>query len=82
MQSLHHSSSSSLATTYGLKRTECEHYSDIQRLWSVSSSCILRTLFQLALSPFNWIDQVMGEVDGKLGWMLNKEASRGKTKVS
>jgi hypothetical protein len=36
------------------------------------------TLFQLAVSPFNWIDRVMEEVGEKVGRMLNEEASRGK----
>jgi hypothetical protein len=35
------------------------------------------TLFQLAVSPFNWIDKVMEEVGEKVGRMLNEEASRG-----
>jgi hypothetical protein len=35
------------------------------------------TLFQLAVSPFNWIDMVMEEVGEKVGRMLNEEASRG-----
>ncbi len=33
------------------------------------------TLFQLAVSPFNWIDKVMEEVGKKFGRMLDKEAS-------
>jgi hypothetical protein len=36
-------------------------------------------LFQLVVSPFNWIDQVMEEVREKLGKMLNNEALRGRT---
>jgi hypothetical protein len=35
------------------------------------------TLFQLAVSLFNWINQVMEEVGEKVGRMLNEEASRG-----
>ncbi len=38
---------------------------------------VLGTLFQLAVSPFNWIDKVMEEVGEKVGRMLNEEASRG-----
>ncbi len=34
------------------------------------------TLFQLAVSPFNWIDKVMEDVAGKVGRMLDKEAER------
>ncbi len=34
-------------------------------------------LFQLAVSPFNWIDRIMEGVGEKVGRMLNKEASRG-----
>jgi hypothetical protein len=34
-------------------------------------------LFQLAVSPFNWIDKVMEEADKEVGRMLNEEASRG-----
>jgi hypothetical protein len=33
------------------------------------------TLFQLAVSPLNWIDQVMEEVGEKVGKMLSEEAS-------
>jgi hypothetical protein len=36
------------------------------------------TQFQLAVSPFNWINQVMEEV----GRMFNKEASRGSVSPS
>jgi hypothetical protein len=36
-------------------------------------------LFQLAVSPFNWIDQEIEKVGEKVGRMLNKKASRGKT---
>jgi hypothetical protein len=35
------------------------------------------TLFQLAVSAFNWINLVMEEVGEKVGRMLNEEASRG-----
>ncbi len=36
-------------------------------------------LFQLAMSPFNWINQKIEEVGEKVGRMLKEEASRGKT---
>ncbi len=35
------------------------------------------TLFQLAVSPFNWIDTVMQDVGRKVGLMLESEAIRG-----
>jgi hypothetical protein len=35
------------------------------------------TLFQLAVSPFNWIDTVMQDVGRKIGLMLESEATRG-----
>jgi hypothetical protein len=35
------------------------------------------TLFQLAVSPFNWIDTVMQDVGRKVGLMLESEATRG-----
>jgi hypothetical protein len=35
------------------------------------------TLFQLAVSPFNWIDGVMQDVGRKVGMMLQSEAIRG-----
>jgi hypothetical protein len=35
------------------------------------------TLFQLAVSPFNWIDTVMQDVGRKVGLMLESEAARG-----
>ncbi len=31
------------------------------------------TLFQLAISPFNWIDKVMEDVGKKVGKMLDEE---------
>jgi hypothetical protein len=34
------------------------------------------TLFQLAVSPFNWIDGVMEDVGKRVGVMLNSEATR------
>jgi hypothetical protein len=34
------------------------------------------TLFQLAVSPFNWIDGVMQDVGRKVGMMLESEAIR------
>jgi hypothetical protein len=37
------------------------------------------TLFQLALSPINWIDWVMEDVEEKVGKMLNEKASRNRT---
>jgi hypothetical protein len=38
------------------------------------------TLFQLAVSPFNWIDKVMEDVGQKVGKVLQKEAGRDRTK--
>ncbi len=35
------------------------------------------TLFQLAVSPFNWIDTVVHDVGRKVGLMLESEAIRG-----
>ncbi len=34
------------------------------------------TLFQLAVSPFNWIDKVMEDIARKVGRMLDEEAGR------
>ncbi len=34
------------------------------------------TLFQLAVSPFNWIDGVMEDVARQVGRMLDNEAAR------
>jgi hypothetical protein len=34
------------------------------------------TLFQLAVSPFNWIDCMIGDVAGQVGRMLDNEAAR------
>ncbi len=36
------------------------------------------TLFQLAISPFNWIDSVMEGVVRRVGVMLDKEAARAR----
>ncbi len=38
------------------------------------------TLFQLAVSPFNWIDKVMEGVGQKVGRMLGEEAGRDQDK--
>ncbi len=38
------------------------------------------TLFQLAVSSFNWIDKVMEDVGQKIGKMLDKEAGQDRTK--
>ncbi len=35
------------------------------------------TLFQLAVSPFNWIDTAMQDVGRRVGRMLESEAARG-----
>jgi hypothetical protein len=35
------------------------------------------TLFQLAVSPFNWIDTVMQDVGRKVGLMLENETIQG-----
>jgi hypothetical protein len=40
------------------------------------SSANWGSLFQLAVSPFNWIDRVMGEVAKKVGQMVNEEAAQ------
>jgi hypothetical protein len=36
-------------------------------------------LFQLAVSPFHWINPVMDKVGEKVGRMRNEEAARGRT---
>ncbi len=38
------------------------------------------TLFQLAVSPFNWIDKVMEDVGREVGRMLDEEAGRDQEK--
>ncbi len=35
-----------------------------------------RTIFQLAVYPFNWIDKVMEDMGRKVGRMLDEEAGR------
>ncbi len=34
------------------------------------------TLFQLAVSPFSWVDAAMGEVGERVGQMMETEADR------
>ena len=34
------------------------------------------TLFQLAVSPFSWVDTAMGEVGERVGQMMETEAER------
>jgi hypothetical protein len=41
-------------------------------------AAFLGTLLQLAVSPLNWIDQVMQDVGEKVGRMLDAEASRNR----
>jgi hypothetical protein len=45
------------------------------RIWVLTA--FWGTLFQLAVSPFNWIDTVMQDVGRKVGLMLESEATRG-----
>jgi hypothetical protein len=46
-------------------------------VWKLAS--FWGTLFQLAISPINWIDRVTEDVGDKVGWMLNAEALRNRT---
>jgi hypothetical protein len=34
-------------------------------------------MFQVVCPPFNWIDQVIGEIAEKLGQMLSEDAAQG-----
>jgi hypothetical protein len=44
-------------------------------IWVLTAFC--GTLFQLAVSPFNWIDTAMQDVGRRVGLMLESEAARG-----
>jgi hypothetical protein len=44
------------------------------------STAFWGTLFQLLVSPFNWIDKVMEDVGRKVGRMLDEEAGRDQEK--
>jgi hypothetical protein len=43
--------------------------------WGCVFAAFRGMLFQLAVSPFNWINKVMEDVGDKVGCMLNAEAS-------
>jgi hypothetical protein len=43
-------------------------------LWVLTA--VWGTLFQLAVSPFSWIDAAMGEVGERVGQMMENEADR------
>ncbi len=48
------------------------------RVWVLTA--FWGALFQLAVSPFNWIDKIMEEVGRKVGRMLDEEAGRNQEK--
>jgi hypothetical protein len=39
-------------------------------------TALWRTLFQLAISPFSWVDAAMEEVGERVGQMMENEADR------
>jgi hypothetical protein len=43
-------------------------------LWVLTA--VWGTLFQLAMSPFTWVDAAMGEVGDRVGQMMENEADR------
>jgi hypothetical protein len=43
-------------------------------LWVLTA--VWGTLFQLAVSPFSWVDAAMGEVGERVGQMMETEADR------
>ncbi len=43
-------------------------------LWVLTA--VWGTLFQLAVSPFSWVDAAMGEVGERVGQMMENEADR------
>jgi hypothetical protein len=43
-------------------------------LWILTA--VWGTLFQLAVSPFSWVDAAMGEVGERVGQMMETEADR------
>jgi hypothetical protein len=43
-------------------------------LWVLTA--VWGTLFQLAVSPFSWVDAAMGEVGERVGQMMETEAER------
>ncbi len=43
-------------------------------LWVLTA--VWGTLFQLAVSPFSWVDAAMGEVGERVGQMMDNEAER------
>jgi hypothetical protein len=46
----------------------------VQGMWRVGVDCFWETFFQLAVSPFNWIDTVMEDIARRVGRMLDEEA--------
>ncbi len=55
---------------------EGDHNREVQRLGGVGFDSFLGILFQLAVYPFNWIDNVMEDVVRQVGKMLDNEAGR------
>jgi hypothetical protein len=56
--------------------SEGDHHREIQGLRREGADTFWGTLFQLAVSPFSWIDSVMEDVAWRVGKMLDKEAER------
>jgi hypothetical protein len=48
-------------------------------VWHLDAGRILGMLFQLAVSPFKWIDRVLRQVVDMVGRMVNEEAAQGRT---
>ncbi len=56
--------------------SESSHNHAVQRCEVSVLTAFWGTLFQLAVSPFNWIDSVMEDVARRVGRMLDNEAAR------
>jgi hypothetical protein len=55
------------------------HHHEVSWIQSVDIGSLLGKLFQLAVSPFNWVDGVLEDVGEKVGRMLSAKASRNRT---
>jgi hypothetical protein len=55
---------------------ESNNNSAVQGVRNTGTDTFLGTLFQLAVSPFNWIDAAMEDVGMKVGQMMETGAAR------
>ncbi len=48
----------------------------MQGVWGMGADCFLGTLFQLAVTPFTWMEEAMEGVGERVGQMMESESGR------